>query len=225
MGEEMGTHRWIGLSLIGLLAAWLPSCGSDEDQVKIQEILAKPKTYVGSEECKFCHLEHYDSWTTTLHSRTIQDVTKNRDALIVEIDPELIRADLKTQNVPTDKLYIPKAEEIKYTVGMQWKQGFLVEKNGILYVAPIQYNARTGQWFAYKEDGWDQRPWSKRCGGCHTTGVDIEKDTFSESSVGCEACHGPGSHHVALPETAVFDKHLTIINPSHLPAALRCRGH
>jgi hypothetical protein len=26
---------------------------------------------------------------------------------------------------------------------------------------------------------------------------------------------------VALPETAVFDKHLTIINPSHLPAAFR----
>jgi hypothetical protein len=104
MEEEMKTRRWIGLSLIGLLAVWLPGCGPDENQAKIQEILSKPKTYVGSGACKFCHLEHYDSWTTTLHSRTLQDVTKIRDALIVEIDPELIRADLKKQNVPTDKL-------------------------------------------------------------------------------------------------------------------------
>lgn len=217
----MRAPRWIGLSLIGLLAAWLPSCGPDENQVKIQELLSKPKTYVGSEECKFCHLEHYDSWTTTLHSRTIQDVTKNRDALIAEIEPEVVQADLKLLNVRLDKIYIPKAEEVKYTIGMQWKQGFLVERDGTLYVAPIQYNARTGQWFTYSEDKWDQRPWSKRCGGCHATGVDIEKGTFSEPRVGCEACHGPGSHHVALPEQAVFDKRLTIVNPSHLPAAFR----
>jgi hypothetical protein len=217
----MRTHRWIGLCLIGFLAVWLPSCGRDESQIKIQELLAKPKTYVGSEQCKFCHLEHYDSWTTTLHSRTIQDVTKNQDALIAEIDPETVRADLKLLNVQLDKIYIPKAEEVKYTIGMQWKQGFLVERDGILYVAPIQYNARTSQWFTYSEDHWDQRPWSKRCGGCHATGVDIEKDTFSEPRVGCEACHGPGSHHVALPEQAVFDKRLTILNPSHLPAAFR----
>nr|MBC8247725.1 ammonia-forming cytochrome c nitrite reductase subunit c552 [Deltaproteobacteria bacterium] len=46
-------------------------------------------------------------------------------------------------------------------------------------------------------------------------------NTFSEPSVGCEACHGPGSHHVALPETAVFDKRLTIVNPSRLPAGFR----
>ena len=49
----------------------------------------------------------------------------------------------------------------------------------------------------------------------------MDKNTFSEPSVGCEACHGPGSHHVALPETAVFDKRATIINPSHLPAGFR----
>jgi hypothetical protein len=204
-----------------LLAAALAGCGPDETQINMQEILSKAKTYVGSDECKFCHLEHYDSWTTTLHSRTLQDVTHNRDALIAEINPEVIRADLKKFNVPVQEIYIPKIEEIKYTIGMQWKQGFLVQKDGKLYVAPIQYNARAGHWFTYKEDHWDQRPWNERCGGCHATGVDIEKDTFSEPRVGCEACHGPGSHHLALPEQAVFDKRLTIVNPSHLPAAFR----
>lgn len=43
-----------------------------------------------------------------------------------------------------------------------------------------------------------------QCNGCHTTGYNAKKDdqgkySFSrqEGGVGCEACHGPGSKHVA----------------------------
>ncbi len=219
-------RAWFKLALTAILAVWLANCGPGPGKIKfdIEEILSKPKTYVGSDVCKFCHLEHYDSWKTTLHSRTIQDVTQNQDALIAEINPETIRADLKKLNnlkVPVEKIYIPKAEEIKYTMGMQWKQGFLVEKNERLYVAPIQYNAKSDSWFSYHEDDWDQRPWINYCGGCHAMGIDLEKNSFSEMRVGCEACHGAGSHHVALPETAVYEKRLTIINPSQLPAGFR----
>jgi hypothetical protein len=217
----------VKLFLMFLIVSGFTGCGPDTGEIKvdIEEVLSKPKAYVGSEQCQFCHLEHYDSWKTTLHSRTIQDVTQNLDALVAEINPEGIRADLKKLEkdlkVPVDQIYIPKVEEIKYTIGMQWKQGFLVEKNGKLYVAPVEYEARTNQWINYHEADWDQRPWSKYCGGCHATGIDLKKDTFVEPRVGCEACHGPASHHVALPEKAVFDKRLTIVNPSHLPAAFR----
>jgi formate-dependent nitrite reductase cytochrome c552 subunit len=34
--------------------------------------------------------------------------------------------------------------------------------------------------------------------------------------VACEACHGKGSWHAALPKTAVFEKRQTIINPAKL---------
>ncbi len=223
----MKTDLWLKLFLLAFLAAGLAGCDRNDKEIiqKAQEILSKPKTYVGSEECKFCHLEHYDSWKNTLHSRTLMDVTKNRDALMAEIDPEVIRADLKNLEkdlrVPLDKIYIPKVEEIKYTIGMQWKQGFLIQKNGDLYVAPIQYNTRTDHWVNYFEDDWDKRSFTKLCAGCHAMGVNLEAKTFSEPSVGCEACHGPGSHHIALPETAIFDKRLTIVNPSHLPAGFR----
>jgi hypothetical protein len=223
----MRTSLWFKFALVLLLAGALASCGpgSGEYKVDIEEILSKPKTYVGSQECQICHLEHYDSWKTTLHSRTIQDVTQNQDALIAEIDPEVILADLKKQQkdlkVPADQIYIPKVEEIKYTIGMQWKQGFLIERKGELYVAPVEYDAKTNMWISYHEDDWEERPWDNYCGGCHAMGLDLEKHTFSEPSVGCEACHGPASHHVALPEKAVFDKRLTIINPSQLPAAFR----
>ena len=55
------------------------------------------------------------------------------------------------------------------------------------------------------------------CAGCHVTGMDLEKNTFVEPGVGCEACHGPGSWHAALPKTEVFDKRATIVNPAKLP--------
>ncbi len=211
------------LTLTAILVVGLLGCGSNE--MPVEDILAKPKAYVGSEQCKVCHLEHYDSWKTTLHSRTLQDVTMNQDALITDIDPEGIRADLKKQgkklNVPVDEIYIPKVEEIRYTMGIQWRQRFVVEREGTLYTAPIEYNAWNHDWMEYRGDDWDKRPWIDKCGGCHATGVNREKGTFIEASVGCEACHGPASHHVALPKAAVLDKRLTIVNPSKLPAGIR----
>jgi len=89
----MRTGEWFKLALTLLFAAVLVGCGPKGNQV--EKVVFGPKTYVGSEECKVCHLEHYDSWKMTLHSRTLQDVTQNMDAIITEINPETIRADLK----------------------------------------------------------------------------------------------------------------------------------
>ncbi len=55
--------------------------------------------------------------------------------------------------------------------------------------------------------------WNYMCAECHSTnlvtGYDIEADAFntsySEVSVGCEACHGPGAAHVAQAEVEAFD--------------------
>jgi formate-dependent nitrite reductase cytochrome c552 subunit len=221
MGEKMKTRGWVRLIITIILTTGLAACGSD----KVEVVVSGPKTYVGSEQCKVCHLEHYDSWKMTLHSRTLQDVTENRDAMITGIDPAVIQADLKKREkelkVPIDAIYIPKIEDIRFTQGVQWKQRYVVAKNGTLYIAPIEYNAWDHQWIPYREAAWDKRPWIEKCGGCHATGVDLEKGTFSETSVGCEACHGPASIHVALPKTAIFDKRMTILNPSKLPAGIR----
>ena len=83
--------------------------------------------------------------------------------------------------VPADQIYIPKVEDIKYTIGSQWKQRYIVEKDGILYISPIQYNADTDRWVNYNEATWDKNPWLLKCGGCHATGVDLEKQKFVET--------------------------------------------
>lgn len=188
--------------------------------IDMKKLLSKPKSYVGSEVCRTCHLEHYDAWKMTLHSRMLQDAKKNQDALITEINPDVIRADLKKiekkLKVPVDKIYIPKTDEILYTIGSQWKQRYLIKKDNTFFISPIQFNTETGRWVNYHEHDWDKRPWLKKCGGCHATGVDLEKNNFIEPGVGCESCHGPGSHHAALPKTALFEKRATIINPAKL---------
>ncbi|MBU1002037.1 MAG: hypothetical protein KKE73_05905 [Proteobacteria bacterium] len=195
-------------------------CSGGEPSYDIKAITSAEKTYVGSDECKYCHLEHYDSWKATLHSRMLQDAKANKDVLVVKLDPEIIRADFRMiadkLKVPPDEIYIPREDEVLYTIGSQWKQRYIVNKNGELYISPVQYNLETGRFVNYHEQDWDKRPWMLKCGGCHATGLDLEAKTLTEPGVGCESCHGPGSHHVALPKTAVFDKRSTIINPAKL---------
>ena len=172
-----------------------------EQPVNMDAVLKQPKSFVGSDTCKQCHLEHFDSWQMTLHSRMTQDAVKNRDAIIVPIDEKTIRADLakleKKLKVPSKDIYVPTEDEILITIGSQWKQRYIVEKEGTLFISPIQYNADTHRWVNYHEHDWDKRPWLKKCGGCHATGVDIDKQSFSELGVACEACHGKGSWHAA----------------------------
>jgi predicted CXXCH cytochrome family protein len=112
--------------------------------------------------------------------------------------------------------------EVKYTFGVEPLQQYLVElPGGRLQALAVSWDARPrgdgGQrWFRQypdeKLDFRDELHWTKRsqnwnfmCADCHSTnvrkGYDAAKDGFatewSEISVGCEACHGPGSAHVA----------------------------
>ncbi|MBR9981596.1 MAG: hypothetical protein KFF50_11265 [Desulfatitalea sp.] len=216
----MSARRLVVVLCIAILTM---ACGRQE-ALDMQAIQQTPKTFVGSQTCKTCHLEHYDSWKMTLHSRMLIPTKDNPQAFMAEMNAEKIRADLeKIQErlkIPAGEVYIPTAEEVHYVIGTQWKQRYLVEKDGVYYIAPVQYNLATRRWVNYHEDNWDERDWLVRCGGCHATGVDLEKRTFSEPSIGCEACHGPGSRHTALPRTAVFEKRETIVHPAKLTAGV-----
>ncbi len=110
---------------------------------------------------------------------------------------------------------------VKYTFGIAPLQQYLVEfPDGRLQALPYAWDTRPkgegGQrWFHLypNEDIPPSDPlhwtgplqnWNYMCAECHSTGVrknyDAAKDsfrtTFSEVSVGCEACHGPGAGHV-----------------------------
>ncbi len=114
------------------------------------------------------------------------------------------------------------AFEIKYTFGLDPLQQYLVEfPDGRLQALSIAWDSRPkdqgGQrWFHLYPDEqirhddflhWTKlnQNWNFMCAECHSTGVrknyDAATDRFATSwaeiSVGCEACHGRGSRHVA----------------------------
>ncbi|HEV8211797.1 MAG TPA: multiheme c-type cytochrome, partial [Vicinamibacterales bacterium] len=110
---------------------------------------------------------------------------------------------------------------IRYTFGVYPLQQYLVElSNGRIQALPIAWDARPrtagGQrWFhlnagervtSTDELHWTRpsQNWNYMCADCHSTGLrknyDATTDRFetrwAEISVGCEACHGPGSRHI-----------------------------
>lgn len=115
--------------------------------------------------------------------------------------------------------------EIAYTFGVYPLQQYLVRfPKGRVQALPLCWDARPesegGQrWYHLYGDEkiahddalhWTgrQQTWNHQCASCHSTGLvrgyDLATDaydtTWNEIDVSCEACHGPGSHHVEWAE-------------------------
>lgn len=116
---------------------------------------------------------------------------------------------------------------VRHVFGVYPLQQYLVElPGGHVQALSIAWDARPkaagGQrWFhLYPKElighddelHWTQRRqnWNYMCADCHSTNLQKNYDpatnayatTWSEISVGCEACHGPGSAHLVLAEAA-----------------------
>ena len=61
-------RKCLVILIMSSMALLLTACGS-EQVADLKALKAHPKAFVGSETCKMCHLEHFDSWMMTLHSR------------------------------------------------------------------------------------------------------------------------------------------------------------
>ena len=112
--------------------------------------------------------------------------------------------------------------QILYTFGLYPLQQYLVAfPDGRMQALSIAWDARPksaggGRWYhlypndhiTYKDPlHWTRlnQNWNWMCADCHTTKLDRNYDaaantystTWKEINVACEACHGPGSNHVA----------------------------
>jgi hypothetical protein len=121
--------------------------------------------------------------------------------------------------------------EVAFTFGVDPLQQYLVPFEGGRYQAlPVAWDTRpegqAGQrWFhLYPDESVDFRDplhwtrrfqnWNLMCAECHSTGLEKGYDpesrsyrtTWSEIDVSCEACHGPGSRHVAWAEIDERDR-------------------
>ena len=121
--------------------------------------------------------------------------------------------------------------EIRYTFGVTPLQQYLVEfPGGRLQALSIAWDTRSAEeggqrWFHLYGDEfiahddalhWTGREqnWNYMCAECHSTNLqknyDLQSDTFSttwsEINVGCEACHGPASLHVASAAAGTLER-------------------
>ena len=132
--------------------------------------------------------------------------------------------------------------KVEYAIGSIWKQVYIAElPNAALRVLPVQWNVPTGEWAEIRHPGKMESKmegggmksgaqgargeggplFQYQCMGCHTTNsrvtLDAESDTYrtawSDPGVSCEACHGPGSAHIAAD---IQDKSATILNPAKM---------
>jgi tetratricopeptide (TPR) repeat protein len=117
--------------------------------------------------------------------------------------------------------------EIKYTFGVEPLQQYLIEfPDGRYQALSIAWDTRPAaaggqRWFhLYPKEKIDHRDelhwtkpaqnWNFMCAECHSTGLQknyrLAEDRFetswSDIDVSCEACHGPGSGHVAWAQDA-----------------------
>jgi len=102
---------------------------------------------------------------------------------------------------------------VRYVFGLYPLQQYLLDVgDGRLQALSVAWDCRAGRWFhLYQGQGikpgdplhWTGRGqnWNHMCADCHST--DVHKNyrdgkyatRYAEISVGCEACHGPGSEH------------------------------
>jgi predicted CXXCH cytochrome family protein len=135
--------------------------------------------------------------------------------------------------------------QIKYTFGVYPLQQYLVEfPDGRLQTLSIAWDARAAKdrgqrWFhlypreriTHDDELHWTRPaqnWNFTCADCHSTELRKNYDPaanrfqthWSEISVGCEACHGPGSRHLAWAEANKTDKSAAADDTKGLSARL-----
>jgi predicted CXXCH cytochrome family protein len=180
--------------------------------------------FVGSTACATCHTKEYAAWQGSQHRAAMQSADEKTvlgDFNAAHFSYAGVTSTFSRRGgkfmVSTDgpdgKLH---DYEVRYTFGVDPLQQYLIElPGGRLQALSIAWDAKHRKWFhLYPKEGigfsdelhWTRpaQNWNYMCADCHSTGLRKNYDaianrfatSWSEISVGCEACHGPGSAHL-----------------------------
>jgi tetratricopeptide (TPR) repeat protein len=138
----------------------------------------------------------------------------------------------------------PTRYPVRYLFGVAPLQQVLLDLGGgrlqaLTTAWDTRPEAAGGQrWFALRDDAppgdalhWagPSYTWNTQCADCHSTGIergyDLDTDRFDTRyaaiDVGCEACHGPGSAHLAWARTGATTGAPQLLRPLTKPAERR----
>ena len=186
---------------------------------------AAQPNFVGREVCRPCHEQAFADWLGSDHDLAM-DVA-NDETVLGDFDDAVFTSKGATSRFfrrdggffvttegPDGK---PADFRIAYVFGHEPLQQYLVPfPGGRLQCLSIAWDRDRGEWFDLYPDQvippsdwlhWTRQAqtWNAMCAECHSTNLQKNYDpetetydtTWSEIDVSCEACHGPGSRHVA----------------------------
>jgi len=128
------------------------------------------------------------------------------------------------------------AHEMGWIIGTgENGRGVLLRRGDYLFQAPLSHYTRAARWdlspgYQNQDDGFN-RVIQPGCIYCHSgrpqpiAGRDgsYRDPAFTQTSIGCENCHGPGAAHVEAMRKGKFAKNGSdpmIVNPEHLSSQL-----
>jgi tetratricopeptide (TPR) repeat protein len=181
--------------------------------------------FVGSAACKDCHETLWDRWIGSDHDLAMAEATD--ETVLGDFDHAVFDdGRVTTRFYRRDGKFLVETEgpggvmtefEITHTFGHDPLQQYLVPfPGGRMQALNVTWDVPGQRWFRQYHgqdipaDDWlhwtrNGQNWNGMCAECHSTNLrknyDPETDTYdttwSDIDVGCEACHGPGSRHVA----------------------------
>ncbi|MEO8508233.1 MAG: tetratricopeptide repeat protein [Betaproteobacteria bacterium] len=187
-------------------------------------------TYVAETQCGECHPKAVEAWRGSHHQRAMEPAN-DKTVLGDFANAKFTHRGATTQFTQRDGKYFittegrdgkPAEFEVAYTFGVAPLQQYLVAAPGGRLQAPtIAWDTEKKRWFAlYPNDRHKPddplhsmgryQNWNLMCSECHSTDLrrnyDAKTDRYdtqwAEVNVGCQACHGPGSAHVAWAKQA-----------------------
>ena len=213
----------------------------------IEETATAGPTWVGSESCQGCHATEYEAWQQSHHFAAMRPATSETILADFSrptgADATFSQADGSQRVEIEDGSGTRQTFDITHTFGVSPLQQYLVAMpNGSKQALTIAWDSRNSgeggqRWFNLQsgpdaEPGglfhWTSPPyrWNSACAACHSTaltrGYNAEEGTYdtqyAEVNIGCEACHGPASEHIAWTRNPVginkgFDGHLAGYRP------------
>lgn len=219
------------LSLAGCSESTVDVPSSDNATAETSPVVSEAlpdenATYVGSESCAECHEAAYQQWQNSHHDLALQ--VASEDSILATKGAEIDGSEIVRQ---LDGIHIqpePGAVGLapRYTFGVEPLQQYVIDGgSGAWQTFPIAWDSRPAEaggqrWFNLYDDTYPAgdpmhwqghaNRWNNQCADCHSTavvkGYDPETRSYETSyaieDVSCEACHGPGSAHLANPETA-----------------------
>ena len=201
--------------------------------------------YIGSQTCSNCHSEIYRRFLQTSMGHSMSPVTPtflrdtassasyvnerlNRRFEVYFQDGKLFQSEAGI-NVDGKETF-KAAHQFEWIIGAGVNgYGAILRKGNFLFQAPLSFYTRPMKWapspgYEFTDLGFN-RPITPGCIFCHSgrpnpvSGVNgrFESLPFSEISIGCENCHGPGAAHLrAVTATNAPSGE----NPAHLNPAI-----